>query len=1102
MRSIGRNRGVWVAAGCSAAVIVGAAGCAPTGGEPPPAPAVQLPEPHPEEIVLERSSLTAGFEDVAVVTGRTQPTAVKFAPDGKMFVAQKNGQIYVYDGVDDTSATLFADLSAEVYDFWDRGLLGLAIDPAYPAMPFVYVLYTLDAESLGGTIPRWNDDCPSPPGPTAAGCVAYGRVARLEDKGSATATAASETILVEGFGQQYPSHSIGTLAFGPDGALYVSAGEGASFNFTDWGQDGAPSNPLADPPGSRGSGLSPPSARGGALRSQSLRRPAGEPVLLNGAILRIDKLTGAAPPDNPLASHADANARRIVAYGLRNPFRFTIHPSTGDLWIGDVGWDTWEEINRVVPVDGTVENLGWPCYEGANRQNGYDSANLTLCEDLYATTLHVAPHYAYNHASNVVAGEGCGVGSSSISGLAIYNGGAYPSDYQGALFFADYSRNCIWVMRATNGVPDKTRIATFVTAAPTPVDLQIGPGGDLFYVDEKGGAVRRVRYRAPHAVASATPAMGPAPLAVTFDGTGSTPGNAGDTLTFSWDLDGDGVFGDATSAVATRTYAAERTVSARLRVTDARGAAAVSAPVTITVGAGAPPPPPSNPPAPVIAAPSAGTTWIVGTTLTFSGSATDPEDGPLPASALSWDLVMMHCPSDCHEHLLQRFVGVTGGSFVAPDHEYPSHLELRLTATDSGGKKTTVALPLEPRTVDLTFNATPLTSPALQLGVGPKQLATPFTRTVIIGSTNSVSAPDQVVGATAYSFSSWSDGGGAAHNLVAPATATTYTATFAGKPWSIRSLYLEAESATLTAPMQSLADGTASGGRCITVAPGNVSMSAVPTNGRATWSFNLSDTGRYRFWGSVINPTDANDSFWVRIDGGAWIKWNDQAPLGTTWHWVRIWDSGAGGAPVEVDLAAGAHTLELAYREDGAKLDQLFIVDSATATPALAVPPSPPPPPPPPPLPPPSTSLYIEAESATLTAPMQSLVDAAASGGGYITVAAGNASMAAAPTNGHATWSFSVSAAGRYRFWGRVVNPTDANDSFWVRVDGGAWIKWNDQAPLSSSWHWVRVWDSGAGGAPVELDLAAGAHTLELAYREDGTRLDRLFIASSATATP
>ena len=389
-------------------------------------------------VVVSQALALPGFEDVAVATGLTQPTVVKFAANGKMFVGQKDGRIFVYDSVDDTSATLFADLRTQVMNFWDRGLLGLAVDPNYPATPHVFVLYTWDVDSLSGTAPRWNDACADA---TGNGCVVYARLSRLTDMGSSGPTTSSEQVLLAGWGNQFPSHTIGSLNFGPDGALYLSSGEGANFNAEDWGQWGG--NPLGDPPGGS---MSPPSARGGALRSQSLRRPAGDPILLNGTILRVDKTNGAHLPDNPLASNPNANAKRIIASGLRNPFRFTIHPTTGELWVGDVGWGTWEEINRLARA-APVENFGWPCWEGSPRQGGYDSANLTICEDLYNTSLHVAPHYAYNHANQVVPGETCTTGSSSITGLAIYNTGSYPTDYQGALFFADYTRRCIWVMR-------------------------------------------------------------------------------------------------------------------------------------------------------------------------------------------------------------------------------------------------------------------------------------------------------------------------------------------------------------------------------------------------------------------------------------------------------------------------------------------------------------------------------------------------------------------------------------------------------------------------------------------------------------------------------
>ncbi|HEY0706603.1 MAG TPA: discoidin domain-containing protein, partial [Polyangia bacterium] len=481
--------------------------------------------------------------------------------------------------------------------------------------------------------------------------------------------------------------------------------------------------------------------------------------------------------DNPLAGNTNANAKRIIASGLRNPYRFTIHPTSGELWIGDVGWGGYEEINRMGRA-APAENFGWPCWEGAPRQGGYDSANLTICEDLYATTQHVAPHYAYHHNNKIVTGETCTTGSSSISGLAVYNTGNYPTDYNGALFFADYTRKCIWVMRATNGVPDATRIGNFITAAANPVDLQIGPGGDLFYVDLDGGAIRRVRYRVPNAVATANPTSGGVPLTVSFDGRASTPYTAGATLAYAWDLDNDGAFDDGTASTASFTYNTQGSFTARLRVTETGGGSDISNPITITTG------PPNNAPVPTIATPAAGSTWIVGSNIAFSGSATDTEDGTIPASRLSWDVVMQHCPSDCHPHLIQTFTGVASGSFNAPDHEYPSYIELKLTATDNGGSSTTVTRRLDPQTVNLTFNASPATTPGLQLGFGGAQIATPFTRPVIIGSSHSVSAPNQSVGGTSYAFSSWSDGGAASHTIVAPATAATYTATFVASPWS------------------------------------------------------------------------------------------------------------------------------------------------------------------------------------------------------------------------------------------------------------------------------------------------------------------------------
>jgi PA14 domain/Bacterial Ig-like domain len=137
---------------------------------------------------------------------------------------------------------------------------------------------------------------------------------------------------------------------------------------------------------------------------------------------------------------------------------------------------------------------------------------------------------------------------------------------------------------------------------------------------------------------------------------------------------------------------------------------------------------------------------------------------------------MHHCPSDCHEHVVQDFAGVASGSFVGPDHEYPSYLELRLTARDSGGLSDTKSVRLDPKTVELSFRSD---RAGLQLTVGSANATTPFSRTVIAGSKNSIIAPSpQTLGGTNYEFACWSDGGAQSHDIVAPDAAATYTATY------------------------------------------------------------------------------------------------------------------------------------------------------------------------------------------------------------------------------------------------------------------------------------------------------------------------------------
>jgi unsaturated rhamnogalacturonyl hydrolase len=144
---------------------------------------------------------------------------------------------------------------------------------------------------------------------------------------------------------------------------------------------------------------------------------------------------------------------------------------------------------------------------------------------------------------------------------------------------------------------------------------------------------------------------------------------------------------------------------------------------------------------------------------------------------------------------------------------------------------------------------------------------------------------------------------------------------------------------------------------------------------------------------------------------------------------------------------------------------------------------------------------WVEAESGKLTAPMQKRADAKASGGWGIQVAAGLNSTAKPPRKGTARYTLQLPRAGQYRIWGRVIAPTVSDDTFWLRVDDGAWRVWQGIG-LGKAWHWADVHTAAATGEPLLLGLSAGGHTLDIAYREDGARLDRLLITNATAFVP
>jgi glucose/arabinose dehydrogenase len=556
--------------------------------------------------------LEPGFETETIATGLTQPTAMAFAPDGRIFIAEKGGSVRVVKNgllLPDPVITL-----SDINSFGDRGLIGLAVDPQFLSNGYLYLSYTYE----------------NSPGANIAG-EKTGRIVRVTVDGD-VASESSKLILVGSVGgnaltpscDNYTeivdcipsdslSHSVGGLRFGPDGMLYATTGDGASFDYVD----------------SR------------ALRAQNLDSLAGKVLRLNP--------DGSAPSDNPFYNgDSNANRSKVYAYGVRNAFRLNFHPVTGALFVGDVGWSSWEEINHVE----SGKNFGWPCKEGVA------DTTYNCVIDGVATD----PLYTYLHNSS-------GAGSVTIGAFA--SNDAYPDAYDTTLFVGDYAQN--WLKRI---VIDETYqvvdVQDFDDSPDGPVDVTTGPDGNVYYLAIYSGELRRITHtdgnRHPIPEVSATPSSGLAPLTVNFSSVGSIDPD-GDTLSYSWDF-GDG--NTSTLANPVHEYLANGSYLAVLTLTDSLGSSA-SKSVTVTVG--------NQAPTAVILSPNSGALYTVGQTIQLQGSGVDVEDGTLDANALHWEIILHH---NTHTHLLQTFDDILNPVIIGPDHNSSDvYLEVILTVTDS-----------------------------------------------------------------------------------------------------------------------------------------------------------------------------------------------------------------------------------------------------------------------------------------------------------------------------------------------------------------------------------------------------------------------------------
>ena len=410
---------------------------------------------------------------------------IRFAPDGRVFVASKSGIINVFDSLERHDAdAVRRPAHASVHDYWDRGLLGHGARPAASrpggrtstcSTPTTR-RRTRRSSRAGATAARRR------PAPTADGCVISGRLSRLSATGA-------ETVLIEDFCQQYPSHSVGLDRLRPRRACCTSsAGDGASFNWADYGQDGSPVNPCGDPPARRSrADVAGRRAALAELPPPGRRRPS----TLDGAILRVNPDTGAAAAGNPAIGDADPNRRRIVAYGFRNPFRFTFRPGHGRDLV---------RRRRLEHVRGDQPHAGHragPQLRLAVLRGRAADGLLRRAEprQLRDALQRRAPARSPRRTSPTTTprrsspGESCTTGSSSISGLAFYTGDAFPARLPGRAVLQRLlaQLHLGHVPRAPNGLPDLSDAPDVRwRGADGPVWLTQGPDGALYYADLVG----------------------------------------------------------------------------------------------------------------------------------------------------------------------------------------------------------------------------------------------------------------------------------------------------------------------------------------------------------------------------------------------------------------------------------------------------------------------------------------------------------------------------------------------------------------------------------------------------------------------------------------
>ncbi len=502
-------------------------------------PGRALAEPPP-------TNLPRGFVQEAVVNGLSQPTAFAFAPDGRIFITEHSGRVrVVHNGV--LQEEPFLDIRYKVNSFFQRGLMGVAVHPRWPAAPYVYLAYTYEPPEAeghkydGARVSRVVRVSADPNNLNRAlpdsEVVILGTNSTFQHIGSPDRMNKKPYSCLNPDGSyvrdcvpnEGNSHTLSHLTFGRDGALYVASGDGINYNSAN-------------------------------LRAQSVDSLAGK-------ILRINPMNGNGYPSNPFYDgDPGSNRSKVFALGLRNPWGLTFQPGSGALVVANVGKDKYEEIER----GWAGANFGWPCFEGP-----LENASDPICQPLLRGEQPVTQAvYAYPHTE----------GRGSVIGGDFVRGRNFPASFRGAYFYSDFNRGTIdYLLFNRDGTVTPQ---VFGEPAAGISQLTFGRDGALYVLYYVNGSLARIRYTGgrnnrPTAVLAASPGAGDPPLEVRFSSQGSQDPD-GDPLQFYW------TFGDGESsrkANPVHVYQEAGRYPVRLQVTDSQGASR-TATVTIQVGSG------------------------------------------------------------------------------------------------------------------------------------------------------------------------------------------------------------------------------------------------------------------------------------------------------------------------------------------------------------------------------------------------------------------------------------------------------------------------------------------------------------------------------------